>query len=91
MQYIIIINNYYYDIIMIYMYIYIRLISASLKLLWRDITNNIIVKQNIFDVMQFLSNSEFQKIPLKKATAETSWEILLTSSIPLNSCCILYI
>ena len=27
----------------------------------------------------------FKKIPLKKATAETSWEIVvLTSSIPLN-------
>ena len=64
-----------------------RLISASLKQLSRDISNVIIVKQNIFDVMQFLPNYEFQKNPLKKATAEASWEIIvLTSSIPLNSC-----
>ena len=62
-----------------------RLISTSLKHLSRDITNEIIVKQNIFVAMQFLSNSEFQKIPLKKATVETSWEIIvLTSSIPLS-------
>ena len=64
-----------------------RLISASLKQLSRDITNDIIVKQNIFDVMQFLSNSEFQTTSMKKATTETSWEnIILTSSIILNSC-----
>ena len=49
-----------------------RLISASLKQLSRDITNDIIVKQNLFDVMQFLSSSEFRKISMKKATAETS-------------------
>ena len=68
-----------------------RLISASFKQLSRNITNDIIMKQNLFDAMKFLSNSEFQKIPMKKATAETSWEIIvLTSSIPLNSCCILY-
>ena len=64
-----------------------RLISASLKQLSRDITNDIIVKQNIFDVMQFLANSEFQTTSMKKATTETSWEnIILTSSIILNSC-----
>ena len=64
-----------------------RLISASLKQLSRDITNDIIVKQNIFDVMQFLSNSEFRTTSMKKATTETSWEnIILTSSIILNSC-----
>ena len=62
------------------------LISASLKQLSRDIINDIIVKQNIFDAMQFLSNSEFQKIALKRATAKTSHEIVLTSSIPLISC-----
>ena len=33
---------------------------ASLKQLSRDITNDIIVEWNIFDVMQFLLNSEFQ-------------------------------
>ena len=64
-----------------------RLISASLKQISCDITSDIIMKQNISDVMQFLSNSEFQKIPLKKATAETSWKIIiLISPIPLNSC-----
>ena len=35
-------------------------------------------------------NSEFQlTIPLRKAMAKTSWEIIVfTSSKPLNSCCI---
>ena len=62
-----------------------RLISASLKQFSRNITNDILVKQNIFDVMKFLPNSEFQKILLKKATVETSWEIIvITTSISLN-------
>ena len=34
-----------------------------------------------------MSNSEFQNIPLKKVTAETSWKIIvLIRPIPLNSC-----
>ena len=40
-----------------------RLTLASLKQLIGDTTNDIIVKQNIFDIMKFLSNSEFQKFP----------------------------
>ena len=36
-----------------------RLISASLKQLNWDVTTDIIVKQNIYDVMKFLSNTEF--------------------------------
>ena len=59
-----------------------RLISASLRHFSRDITNDMILKQNIFDLMYFLSNSEFQEIPLKKATTEITCEIIaLNSSI----------
>ena len=43
--------QYMYLCIYMYIYVYIRLISASLTQLSRDITNDIIVKQNIFDVM----------------------------------------
>ena len=68
------------------------LISASLKQVSRNINNDIIGKQNIFGDMQFLSNSKFHKILLKKATTETSWQIIvLTSSIPLNSSLYRYI
>ena len=69
-----------------------RLISASLKQVSRNINNDIIGKQNIFGDMQFLSNSKFHKILWKKATTETSWQIIvLTSSIPLNSSFYIYI
>ena len=68
------------------------LISASLKQVSRNINNDIIGKQNIFGDMQFLSNSKFHKILLKKATTETSWQIIvLTSSILLNSSFYIYI
>ena len=49
-----------------------RLISASLTQLSGDITNNMTVKQNIFEVVSHSSDSEFQKIPLKEATAEAT-------------------
>ena len=63
-----------------------RLISASLKQLSRDITNDIIVKQPIWRHVIFVK-LRISKIPLKKATAKTSSEIIvLTSCIPLNSC-----
>ena len=69
-----------------------RLISASVTQLSGDIPNNITVKQNIFEVVSFSSSSEFQKIPLKEATAETTWDTpVLTSSIPFNSSLINYI
>ena len=54
-----------------------RLISTGPKQLSRDMTNDITVKLIIFDVMLLLWNSEFQKILLKKATAEISWEIIV--------------
>ena len=43
------------------------LISASLKQLSRDITNNVTVKQRILGVMYFLLNSKIQKFPWKRS------------------------
>ena len=54
-----------------------RLISSSLKKLSRDITNDTMVKQNIFDAMWFLSNSEFQGRKSKnKVNLIILWKIL---------------
>ena len=65
------------------------LILTSLQKVSCDTTNDIIVKQNIWRHVIFV---KFQKIPLKKAMAKTSWEIVVLSSIiPLNSNIYIYI
>ena len=61
-----------------------RLILTSLKQLSRDIINDTMMKQSIFDV-NFKIKQRISKISLKKDTAETSWEIIVfTSYTSLN-------
>ena len=66
------------------MLLFLSLVSASLEQPSRDVTNDIIVKQNIFGSMYFLLNFvklRISKIALKKATRKTCWEsVVLTSS-----------